>query len=432
MTYGSDNFTFITPYVGTARFMRILVGWDDPQQSTLVSMYLASAEHDVEVLYNHDELLSQLDGETSWDIVLLSITLPDLETGFRTFQRIRQLRPELPVVGACLPGEVHRVIRFMTHGMIAYFIRDEQGDCFFMLLSLLENAIESVRAQRDQQIAEKLREEVQAVRKLQETIIPSKIVAPAGCAIVAKYEPSQIRVTGINAVTMAGGDYYDVFNLDDNRVVLLVGDASGHGMKAAMSVMVMHTLIRMIRNHQYDDTAAFVGEINNQLCQHSVVNEEGGFITLCYGVLHLDTNELQWTSAGHPIPLLQDMTTGEVHALAPDNVAGLPLAIYPDVEFVTLTTKLPEKYRLLFYTDGLQEAFPNHKPSKTSEFGIEGIIRTLYAKQQSSLDASIQSLFDNSEAYTEGSGRHDDTSVVLLERVYVRQTVYAVNSIASL
>jgi sigma-B regulation protein RsbU (phosphoserine phosphatase) len=195
-----------------------------------------------------------------------------------------------------------------------------------------------------------------------------------------------------------------------------VGDASGHGMKAAMSIMVMHTLVRMIRNHRYQNTAAFVAEINNQLCQHSVVNEEGGFITLCYGLLQLDTNELQWTSAGHPIPLVQDLSTGEIRALADDSAGGLPLAIYPDVEYETFTHTLPDKYRLLFYTDGLQEAFPEHKPVKIGEFGVDGIVNTLRARTGEPVREALQALFDDSEAYTEGSGRHDDTSAVLLER----------------
>ena len=180
-------------------------------------------------------------------------------------------------------------------------------------------------------------------------MIPAQIDAPEGCTIVARYEPSQIRVAGGRVVTMAGGDYYDVFSLGDNHIVLLVGDASGHGMKAAMSIMVMHTLVRMIRTQRYKNTAEFVQEINNQLCQHSVVNEEGGFITLCYGLLQLDTNELQWTSAGHPIPLVQNMVTNEIQAVEVDTAAGLPLAIYPDIEYDTFTYKLPEKYRLLFY-----------------------------------------------------------------------------------
>jgi len=395
--------------------MRILVGWDNPEQADLLSMYLGLGDHEVVVVLGADEVLAQL-GTAEWDVLFLSITLPTVEAGFELFKTIRQQCPAMPIVGACQSSDVYRVVRFMTNGMTAYAIRDEQGDYLFMLLAVLESAVEAVRALRDQQVAEKLREEVNSVRKLQESMIPAQIEAPAGCTIVARYEPSQIRVAGGRVVTMAGGDYYDVFTLDDNHIVLLVGDASGHGMKAAMSIMVMHTLVRMIRTHRYQNTAAFVAEINNQLCQHSVVNEEGGFITLCYGLLQLDTNELQWTSAGHPIPLVQDMSTGEIRALAADSSAGLPLAIYPDMEYDTLTVTLPKKYRLLFYTDGLQEAFPEHKPTKTGEFGVDGIRQTLQARQTEPVRAALQALFDDSECFTEGSGRHDDTSIVLLER----------------
>ena len=396
--------------------MRILVGWDDPEQADLVSMYLSIGDHEVTVVHGADDLLASLDTGAPWDVVFLSITLPDADTGFETFKTIRRLWPDLPIVGACQSGDVYRVVRFMTHGMSAYVIRDGQGDYLFMLLAVMESAVEAVLAQRDQKVTEKLREEVQAVRKLQESMVPAQIDAPAGCTIIARYEPSQMRMASGKVVTMAGGDYYDVFTVDDNHIVLLVGDASGHGMKAAMCIMVMHTLVRMIHTRRYQNTAAFVAEINNQLSQHAIVSDEGGFITLCYGLLQLDTNELQWTSAGHPIPLVQDLATGEIRALEADTVAGLPLAIYPDVEYESFTIKLPEKYRLLFYTDGLQEAFPEHKPTKTGEFGVAGITETLRARQLAPAAVALQALFDDSEAYTEGSGRHDDTSVVLLER----------------
>lgn len=396
--------------------MRILVGWDNPEQADLVSMYLSVGEHSAEVEIGSDNVLARLNSDEQWDVLFLSITLPDVETGFDTFEQAKRLRPDLSIVGACEANEVYRIVRFMTHGMSAYVIRDNQGDYLFMLLAVLESAVEAVRALRDQQVAEKLREEVQAVRKLQESMIPAQIIAPEGCSIVARYEPSQIRVAGGNAVTMAGGDYYDVFSLDDQNIVLLVGDASGHGMKAAMCIMVMHTLVRMIRSRKYQNTATFVAEINNQLCQHSVVTEDGGFITLCYGLLQLDKNELQWTSAGHPIPLVQDLTTGEVTPLGADTDAGLPLAIYPDMEYDTYTYQLPKKFRLLFYSDGLQEAFPEHKPTKTGEFGVDGITRTLRESTQNPVNDALSALFADSEAYTEGSGRHDDTSVVLLER----------------
>ena len=235
--------------------MRILVGWDNPEQADLISMYLGLGEHEIKIVLGGGELISRLSGGEPCDVVFLSITLPDVETGFDTFQEVKRLCPEVPIVGACETADVFRVVRFMTHGMCAYVIRDANGDYLFMLLAVLESAVEAVKALRDQQVTQKLHEELQAVRKLQESMIPAHIDAPAGCQIVARYEPSQIRVAGGRVVTMAGGDYYDIFTPDDNHVVLLVGDASGHGMKAAMSILVMHTLVRMIRTHQYKDTA---------------------------------------------------------------------------------------------------------------------------------------------------------------------------------
>jgi phosphoserine phosphatase RsbU/P len=68
---------------------------------------------------------------------------------------------------------------------------------------------------------------------------------------VARYESSQIRVLGDRPVVMAGGDYYDVFSFDDGQVVLVLGDAAGHGVKACMSIMTMHTLISMIRDRRF-------------------------------------------------------------------------------------------------------------------------------------------------------------------------------------
>ena len=112
---------------------------------------------------------------------------------------------------------------------------------------------------------------------------------------MARYEPSQIRVMGGNPVIMAGGDYYDAFNVDSNKLILLVGDASGHGVKACMSIMTMHTLIRMIRDQRYPNTVDFVSEVNRRLCSSDIVQDEGGFITLLYSTLDLE-NQTSLTS----------------------------------------------------------------------------------------------------------------------------------------
>ena len=328
--------------------MRILVGWDNAQQAELISMYLGIGDHETVMAIGPDQLSARLNNGEAWDVVFLSVTLPDVDGGFQTFSQIKTQYPDIPIVGACFPADVYRVVRFMAHGMTAYAIRDEQGDYLFMLMAVLESAVEAVWALRNQKLAEKLREEVQSVRKLQESMIPAQIVAPAGCTIVARYEPSQIRVAGGRAVTMAGGDYYDVFNFDDNQVVMLVGDASGSWHEGGhVHRSDTHACSNDSGLSTYGHSEIRRRKSITNTCQHSVVTEDGGFITLCYGLLRLDTNELQWTSAGHPIPLVQDMTTGQIARSKPTAAAGLPLAIYPDMEYDAFTYKTAGKISLV-------------------------------------------------------------------------------------
>lgn len=396
--------------------MRILVAWENREQAELIGMYLSIAENEIVIVDTLPEFAQLARAEGPWDAALLSLSLAPSEALFAEFNRFRERYPLAPVIGACNPQDVFSVVRFMARGMAAYVIRDASGDYMFMLPQLMESTVEAARAEFDRQLAERLREEVDSVRKLQESVIPREINAPDGYEIVARYEPSQIRVVGGRPVTLAGGDYYDVFRLDDENLVLLVGDASGHGMKAAMSIMTMHTLVRMIRNQRYRDTADFVAQINNQLCEQTIVAEEGGFITMLYAILNSRTHQIQWTSAGHPTPLIQDLNTGEVRLMGPRISGGLPLAIMPEMEYETETTEIPPNSRILLYTDGLEEAFPEGDSERHDQFGVEGIKRTMQATRDQPLEKALQALFDTTHEFTRGAGRHDDTSVVMLER----------------
>ena len=396
--------------------MRILTGWDNAPEAELISMYLDIDDENVVTMADSPAALrDNLENGGPFDVILMAIELPDTDGGFELFELAQKHHPDSPIIGACSAQQVFRVVKFMAHGMSAYVIRDAAGDYMFMLQSIVESTVEAVRAAREKQLAAKLREEVESVRKLQESVIPKQLDAPNGYRISGRYEPSQIRVLGGQPVTMAGGDYYDVFTLPDDNIVLLVGDASGHGMKACLSIMTMHTLVRMIRTHEYKDTAHFVEEINRQLCEQSIVSEEGGFITLLYGILNVKTNELQWSAAGHQPPLVQDLSSGDVVPLAGEEAGGLPLAITEHADYESYHNPLPDACRLLFYTDGLEEAFPEGG-GEHNQFGVDGIKTTLRECIETPIEETLAELFDRSSEFTQGAGRHDDTSVLLLEK----------------
>jgi phosphoserine phosphatase RsbU/P len=395
--------------------MRILVAWDDPAEAELIDTFLNVDPNECYVFSDVEELNASLRAG-AYDAVLLAMSFPSEEAVFPLFERIRRVMPDAPVVGAWAPGEISQVAKFIKNGLHSFISRDENGDFIFLLTSIMEAAFMTVQAQRAQIVMEKLRDEVESVRQLQEAVLPRNLPMPKGYKILARYESSQIRVLGDRPVVMAGGDYYDVFSFDDGQVVLVLGDAAGHGVKACMSIMTMHTLISMIRDRRFPNTAEFVTEVNRRLCNSDIIGaDQGGFITLLYCTLDSNRNILEWTSAGHPMPMIQDMTTGEVRKLGTKEEGGLPLVIDEDWEYEQCSAEIPDNSRILLYTDGLDEALAE-PGSDAEQFGEDGIINTLKETLNMPLEEVLDRLFLDSLEATGGIGRHDDTSVVIIER----------------
>jgi phosphoserine phosphatase RsbU/P len=394
--------------------MRILVGWDDPIEAETISLVLNVDENYAEV-YTEAEPFTKALYKGGWETILLALNFPSDETAFDFFQRTRKSLPEAPVLGAWKSGEIVQLAKFISHGLRMNIPRDVNGEYLFLLLYLIESAYTAVQSERSRYLADRLREEVDSVRRLQESVIPHNLPAPPGYHIAARYEPSQIRVVGDVPVVMAGGDYYDVFTLDEGGLVLLVGDASGHGVKACMSIMTMHTLMRMIRDRKYPNAVDFVTEVNKRLSDNDIVRDQGGFITLLYCMLDTVNHRIQWSSAGHPMPMLQNMETNEVTILGTEDSAGLPLGIDGDWGYEICSWEIPAKHRLLLYTDGLDEAFPEGGGDE-EQFGQAGIMQTLKNCVNLTIEQTLDKLFEDSHAATRGAGRADDTTVVLLER----------------
>jgi serine phosphatase RsbU (regulator of sigma subunit) len=394
--------------------VKTLIAWDQAEEADLLALYLGAGDHEAAVALTPEVLEAR--AAEAWDVILMSLTFPaSADEGFAWFQRLQHLVHGTPVVVAFRQTEMFTLARFLTHGLRFYLVRDQGGDFVFLALSCLESAVEATRAEESRKLAERLREELDGVRRLQEAIIPHGLRPPVGYRAVARYEPAHISVVGGRPVAMAGGDYYDLFRPEENTLIALVGDASGHGLKACMSIMAMHTLVRMLAGDRYRDTAAFVTEVNQGLCKNSIVQSDGGFITLFYAAIDTGRHSLRWTSAGHPLALIHCLRTNEVTAVGTEADGDLPLGVTPDVAYTAATLPLPPDSRVLIYSDGLCDAFPLDGSAQQA-FGVKGIVSTLRACAERSLEETLEELFRASHAVTGGTGRHDDTSVVLVER----------------
>src|SRR5438445_4760930 len=289
--------------------MRVLIAWDVPREAELIALYLNTAENQAVSCLTPGEVLARAE-LGPWDAVLMSLTFPKTaDESYEVFTKLGEALPGVPVVVGCRPSEMFDLPRFLTHGLRFYINRDDRGDFIFLVQSCLSSAVAATRAEEARKLAERLREEMDGVRRLQESIIPHGLRPPEGYRVAARYEPSQVAVVGDRPVVLAGGDYYDLFRPDESTLIILIGDASGHGLKACMSIMAMHTLIRMFPGDHYRNTAQFVGEINARLCENSIIQSDGGFITLFYAAIDTGSHTMTWSSAGHPPALLHNLAS---------------------------------------------------------------------------------------------------------------------------
>ena len=395
--------------------MRILVAWDNPTEAELLSLFLATGENEAFIGTTAAEVEAHA-ADGTWDVLFLAVTFPTTANeSFAFFERVQQSLPDMPIVLACRQTEMLHLPRFLTRGLRFYLVRDERGDFVFLVLSSLESAVAALRAEESRKLADKLREEMDGVRRLQESIIPKGLVPPPGYQIAARYEPAQMSVVGGQPVIMAGGDYYDLFCPDPHTLIIILGDAAGHGLKACMSIMTMHTLIRMFSGEMFRDTAKLVREVNERLCENSIVQSGGGFITLFYAAVDTAKHTMTWSSAGHPLAMLQSLRQGGITQIGSDDVVGLPLGISQGVEYSSNTVALPPSSRILLYTDGLTDAFPQGQTNYTA-FGVKGIEGVLSNSCDAEPERALANLFQASETFTAGSGRHDDTSAVIMDR----------------
>src|SRR5688572_11172003 len=104
--------------------MRILAVWNNEAEAELISVYLGVDGDDVTMTTSPADFRTAIETGPPVDIALMAIDLPDPESGFELFELLRERHPEVPVVGACEPSDVFRVVRFMANGMSAYVARD--------------------------------------------------------------------------------------------------------------------------------------------------------------------------------------------------------------------------------------------------------------------------------------------------------------------
>lgn len=146
-----------------------------------------------------------------------------------------------------------------------------------------------------------------------------------------------------------GGDFYDLFMVDQRHLAVVMADVSGKGVPAALFMVIGKTLIK---DHTEPDTdlGDVFTQVNDLLCAS---NSEGLFITAFEGVLDLVTGEFQFVNAGHEMPFIFHEETGyEVYKIRP----GFVLAGMEQIRYRSGSMTLKPGDKIFLYTDGVTEA----------------------------------------------------------------------------
>ena len=154
----------------------------------------------------------------------------------------------------------------------------------------------------------------------------------------------------MTAAKYVGGDFYDFFMIDDDRLALVIADVSGKGVPAALFMVTARSLIKNRTLIGTEPPARILSYVNDQICE---VNEEQLFVTVWLGILRISTGEIVCANAGHEYPAVGRADSG--FELIRSN-HGPPLGIFEGASYRNEEIRLGEGDILFVYTDGVPEA----------------------------------------------------------------------------
>jgi len=239
---------------------------------------------------------------------------------------------------------------------------------------------------------EKLERELQVAASIQLSILPRALPQLAGVDLGAHMTPART----------VGGDFYDAFPLDDDRLGLTIGDVTDKGVPAAIFMARTHAFWRAEATRG-DSPRAVLERVNSHLLE---TNEKGLFVTMIYGILNRQTGEFTYARAGHEAPLL--CAPDGATRVAPFSV-GEPLGVLPEPVLDEQTVLVPAGGLLVLYTDGLTEAWNEGR----RQFGEERLIAVLQRHANTGAQVVCDHLLRAVEDHRGPTPQSDDVTLLI-------------------
>ncbi len=256
----------------------------------------------------------------------------------------------------------------------------------------LSSLIETDKLLIETENKRKLEYQLSMASEIQENLLPQRTPAVPGLKI-SRVSKSAAEV---------GGDYYDFFDLGGNRLGLVIADASGKNVPAAIIMTVFKTTLSTM--DLADLPAAEVLTKANEIIQRNITNDR--FITAMYAIIDAGTGAVELACAGHNPAIVASRRNG-VPALEERSASGLPLGIV-SMKYQSTRFSMQSGDLLVMYTDGVTEA----RNLDGAEYGI-GALRRFLTRPRSSNPAV--DLLEDVKAFTGDAPQYDDITAVTVE-----------------
>jgi PAS domain S-box-containing protein len=199
------------------------------------------------------------------------------------------------------------------------------------------------KQQQEAQERERIEQELQVARLIQQTLLPKSLPGLAGYDMAAYYQPAR----------EVGGDFYDFLELEDGRLGLIVGDVSGKGVPAALVMAITRTMLHAAYRLGSPAPGEILHQVNNILHPDIPPNM---FVTYLVALLDSRVGRLQYANAGHDLPYLR-----HAEGVSELRATGMPLGLMPNMSYEQKEIALKPGESILLYSDGLVEA---HDPRR--------------------------------------------------------------------
>lgn len=291
-------------------------------------------------------------------------------------------------------------------GVIVLINRLSEGSPFTqedleLLVTLADQAainVNLVQVYRKLEEKQRIEQELRVAHDFQKMLLPRAFPSIPGLEVAALSEPAQ----------EIGGDYYDFFDVDENRLGIVIADVAGKGIPGALVMATVRSTVRAEARGDPSPRSVLV-RVNRQLVQDTSPNI---FVTMTYAVLDRRNLRLRFARAGHePFVVCGEDGRDQPRLYTPN---GIALGLVSDETFNVTEEKeieLHEGEAAVLYTDGVVEA----RNPAGEEYGAERFLETLRVHAGQSASELIDTVTRDVGMFTRGHTQHDDLTLVVLK-----------------